>query len=134
MVVLAGLMGRESASSYRVLSAVETGEVRLALSDEGLRELDRTSGYPNVQPKISSPARALRVGLSMGLMGKLFHPTRLEWSAVTDRGDWWLLDLAFEADVDYIVTENERHLGPARSYGFEVLKPPQLLARLRASR
>lgn len=134
MVVLAGLMGRENASSDRVLTAVETGEVRIALSDDGLRELNRVSRYLGVEARMSSPARALRVGLSMGLMGELYRPAHLEWTAIPDRGDWWLLDLAFEANVDYIVTRNERHLGLARSYGFEVIQPPQLLAELRASR
>lgn len=130
-VVVSGLIGKEVASSYQILSAVETGDVRLALSDVGLRELHRATSYPEVEDKISSPARTLRVGMSLGLMGNLFHPPRLEWSSILDRDDWWMLDLAYEAGADFIVTRNERHLGPARDYGFEVITPPQLLDQLR---
>ncbi len=130
MVIIAALVGREDASSHLLLSAVETGDVRLALSDEGLRELHRVTRYSKVEAMIPSPARALRIGQAMGTMGKLHHPRRLEWPSVLDRGDWWILDLAFESGADYVVTGNERHLGPARVLGFEVLTPQETIARI----
>lgn len=130
MVVIAALVGREDASSLLLLGAIETGDVRLALSDEGLRELHRVARYPKVEATMPSPARALRIGQAMGTMGKLHRPRRLEWPSLLDLGDWWILDLAFESGADYIVTLNERHLGPARDLGFVVRTPQETIARI----
>lgn len=129
LVVVSALVGREDASNYRILAAVETGGVRLALGDDFLRELTRVAGYPDVEPRITSPARALRVGLNTAFMGEHHRPRRLDWPSIPDSGDWWMLDLALESDADYIVTK-DRHLDAAASLGFELLTPYRLLARL----
>ncbi|MDQ3794698.1 MAG: PIN domain-containing protein [Actinomycetota bacterium] len=74
MVVIRAVVGRRDAADALVLRAVATGEVRLAISDDGLRELQRVMNYDFVREKIADPVRAFTVGLDVGVMGKLFHP------------------------------------------------------------
>jgi hypothetical protein len=39
------------------------------ISDDFLRELSRVVGYPEVDAKIASAARAVRIALDVGVMG-----------------------------------------------------------------
>ena len=86
----------------------------------------------------ASVGRAVYVTLILAYMGRPYLPPHYSpaplrfWPSITDRKDWWLLDLAFESGADHIVTWNTRHLAPAGSLGFDVLEPPELLAMLSA--
>jgi predicted nucleic acid-binding protein len=139
MVVIRAVVGRRDAPDALILRAVATGEVRLAISDDGLRELQRVMNYDFVREKLADPVRAFTVGLDVGVMGKLFHPPKLDWPTLSDPKDRWVLDLAFEAGADeahppYIVTR-DRHFLDRRSeleaMGFRILTPEQLLEKLR---
>ena len=139
MVVIRAVVGRRDAADALILRAVATGEVRLAISDDGLRELQRVMNYDFVRGKITDPIRAFAVGLDVGVMGKLFHPRNLDWPTLPDPKDRWVLDLAFEAGSEEshppsIVTR-ARHFLDRRSeleaMGFRILTPEQLLEKLR---
>lgn len=131
MVVLSGIMGRVEASDARTLEAIETGGVRLALSDDWLRELNDVLGREAVLTREIEPGRAFRAGLTLGLMGDLYRPARFDWVSLTDRKDWWMLNLAYASAADFIVTRDKRVIKAATGLGFDVLTPPALLARLR---
>lgn len=128
-VVVAATLGSPDASSARVIDAVAAGDARLAFSDDYLEETSRTMGKPYLEGH-AGVGMAFRVALVLAYMGKDHRPVRHEWPGIPDREDWWLLDLAFESGADFIVTWNDGHLGPARSLGFEVLAPPELLREL----
>lgn len=133
MVVVGAVIGRRDASSARVVRAVATGEVRLAVSDEGYRELVKVLGYEEVRNKIKDPVRAFEVALDIGTMAFLYHPRRYDWPSVPDAGDRWVLDLAHESDAEYIVTRDPHFLDNARDLerlGFTALTPAQFLCRL----
>jgi putative PIN family toxin of toxin-antitoxin system len=131
MVVLSGIMGRVDASDARTLEAIETGRVRLALSDDWLRELNDVLGREAVLAREIEPGRAFRAGLTLGLMGELYRPERFDWVSLTDRKDWWMLNLAYASSADFIVTRDKRVINAATALGFDVLTPPALLAALR---
>lgn len=129
-VVAGAALGSPDAANAAVVDAVHTGRARLALSDDYLDEMVRTMGKPYLE-KNASVGRAFRIALILAYMGRAYRPVRHDWPSIPDRKDWWLLDLAFESAADGIVTWNVRDLGPARSLGFEVLTPPELLHELR---
>lgn len=128
-VVTAAAMGRRSGVNSRIIDEVATGGVRLALSDDYMRELVSTMSKPRVE-ELASVGRAVRIALVLAYMGRMYRPRRHDWPSIPDRKDWWLLDLAFESGADHIVTWNTDHLGPARALGFDVLEPPNFLAGL----
>jgi putative PIN family toxin of toxin-antitoxin system len=132
-VFISAMIGYEDAASHRVCKAVGSGDVRLAISDDFLRELSRVVGYPEVEAKIPSVARAVRIALDVGVMGTLHHPRRYDWPSIVDPNDGWMLDLAWHAEADYIATR-DGHLGnvPTLPFPIEVLTAPQLLSRLPA--
>ncbi len=65
-------------------------------------------------------------------MGYTYRPTRYDWPSVTDRKDWWMLDLAWAAGADCVVTRDPHLTGATMPFPVEVLDPRQLLARLHA--
>jgi len=75
--------------------------------------------------------RAFEVALALGLMGQLFHPKRLDWPSLQDPKDAWLLDLAFEASADYLVSRDKHLLEVSKKLGFRTVTPPELLYDLK---
>ncbi len=129
-VVVSALVGPEETLHHRLLDMIASGGVLLALSDAFLRELSRVAGYPDVEPQIVSAARALRYGLELGTMGRMYRPTRYDWPSVKDPKDGWMLDLAWAARADYIVSRDPHLTGAAMPFPVEVLEPQQLLEHL----
>ena len=122
-------MGHPTSSSAEVLKSIDTGDVQLALSDDFLRELVDVASRCELESRTGLIWRTLDTGLTIGLMGTLFHPRRLDWPSLNDPKDGWLLDLAFKSGADYIVTWDP-HLDAAKALGFQVLDPPALLDML----
>ncbi len=130
LVVVSALIGPEGGSSRSVVWAVATGEARLALSDDFLREVSRVIRYPDVTPKIRGPVRAFEVALEIGLMGELNRLRKLDWPSLRDPKDGWMLDLAWNSVADFIVTRDPHLLNFTPPFPIEILEPHQLLARL----
>lgn len=129
-VVISALIGSERASSYRVVRAATTGEVRLALSDAFLVELTRTVRGRYEQGLIVDAARTFEVALDLGLMGELYTPVGHEWPSVPDLGDYWIPDLAWEAGADFVVSGDPHLHGTELPFPVEVVTATELLRRL----
>lgn len=135
MVVVRSVMGRHGNADSSVLRAVAVGDVRLAISDDGLTELQRVMGYDFVRERAAEPARVFAAGLDVGMMGRLFRPRKLDWPTLPDPKDHWVLDLALEAGsaesrAPYIVTRDGHFLDrrtELEAMGFRILTPEQLL-------
>ena len=134
MIVVGGIIGRRDGACAKVLDAVATGEVQLAISDDQLSELVRVMGYEDVEVGIDRPVRAFEVALDLGTMGIKHYPRRLDWPSLSDLRDGWIFDLAYDAGADYIVTFDRGVSRAARALGFEPLKPEALLEVLRQQR
>ncbi len=133
MVVVGALAGRGDAADALVLRAIATGDVRLAVSDEGYMELSTVLSYEEVKARITDPVRAFEIALDIGTMGILYHPRKYDWRIMPDPKDRWLLDLAFESRADHIVTRDRHFLdieSDLAELGFAVLTPPDLLRGL----
>lgn len=121
------LIGAEDSSSYQLVRAIGAGEFRLALSDEFLRELSELVAYPKVETRIVSLSRAFHMALDVGVMGEMRYPRRLDWPSVPDQRDWWMLDLAWNSEADYIVSWDPHLTNADLPLPLEVVTPPALL-------
>ncbi len=127
MIVVGGVIGQTSGADAQMLHLIETGGVRLASSDAWLRELQDVLTRPVILGRVSDPGRLMRAALTVGVMGALYRPTRFDWPSLTDQKDWWMLDLAFEAGADLIVTRDKKVLRAAAKLGFQAVTPPEFL-------
>lgn len=129
-VVITALVGRSDASSHLVCRAVGTGLLRLAVSDRFLAELVRTVRRKHEEGLIRDAARAFEMALDIGFHGEFHSFEPRPWPSVEDPLDWWMPDLAYEAEVDFLVAW-DRHLHDAKlPIPLEVLTPPALMERL----
>jgi putative PIN family toxin of toxin-antitoxin system len=131
MVVIAAVIGRPSGAAAQVVRAVATGEIQLAISDEFLSEIVRVMDYPEVEVLVHRPVQAFEVALDIGTMGFMYHPRRLMWPTLSDIGDSWVFDLAYESDADYIVSCDGAIHNAGSELGFLVVYPGDLLEVLR---
>lgn len=130
-MVLAAAIGRDSGDAAQAIREISTGGARLASSDASVTELSRTVRYSGVEARIATrgTGRAFGIALELAYAAEHYLPRPYDWPSIQDRKDHWLLDLAFEAGADHIVTR-DGHLDPARSLGFSVITDSQLLALL----
>jgi len=111
--------------------AAQTGEVRLAVSDAFLAETTRVLREPRIESRIGSAGRAFEVALDLALMGKFHRPRRHDWPSVPDPRDYWMLDLAFAAEADFIVTWDSHLLDHEIPLPVEVVTPARFLEESR---
>ncbi len=130
-VVIRALAGSEVAASFRLVRGVSTGDLRLAISDDFLRELTDVAWRPAISRRLD-PARSLDVGLDLGIHGEFRRPRPFDWPSVSDPKDWWMPDLALDSQADFIVTWDGHLLDAKIPFDVEVLTPPTLLARIEA--
>lgn len=131
MVVVSAVIGVPHGPSASTVAAVATGDVRLAVSDDQLREVVTVMAYEAVEFAVYSPLRAFEVGLDLGTMGFMYHPRRLDWPSLRDPKDGWIFDLAHASGADYIVSYDGAVRDAADELGFVVLPPEELLGVLR---
>jgi predicted nucleic acid-binding protein len=130
-VLLTALTTRNKESdSRRVVWAAGAGAMRLALSDELLREAGRVVWREDRRGQIRSASRAFEAAMDLWNHGFMYHPRRLDWPSITDKEDYWILDLAWAAEVDYIVSRDPHLTTATLPMQIEVLEPHQLIGRL----
>ena len=130
-VVIAHLTAApEDTPNGRILWACGTGSLRAALSDAALKELTEVVERLDRRRQITSASRAFRAAIDLWSHGTLFHPDRLDWPTVVDRKDHWVLDLAWAATADFIISLDPDLTEPTMPFPVEVLEPDELLARL----
>jgi putative PIN family toxin of toxin-antitoxin system len=122
-VVIRALIGSTEASSYRMVRLAATGDVRLVHSDEGLRELASVVREKDEEGLVRRSSRAFGVAMDLWAHGTLYHPTRRDWPSIPDPDDGWMLDLAFEATADYIVSWDPHLIYATMPFPIEVKTP-----------
>jgi predicted nucleic acid-binding protein len=80
--------------------------------------------------QIHSASRTFEAAVDLWSHGFMYHPRRLDWPSITDKGDYWVLDLAWAAKVDYIVSFDPHLTTATLPMQIEVLEPYQLIGRL----
>ena len=130
-VVVRALTGRLDCASSEVVRAVQTGEIRLAVCDAFLIETTRVLREPRVESRIGSAGRAFEVALDLAFMGRHHRPQRHDWPSVPDPKDYWMLDLAFAAEADFIVTWDPHLLDHEVPLPVEIATPARFLEQLR---
>jgi predicted nucleic acid-binding protein len=76
---------------------------------------------------VRSASRAFGVAMDLWAHGTLYHPTRRDWPSIPDPDDGWMLDLAFEATADYIVSWDPHLTYSTMPFPVEVKTPSVLL-------
>jgi putative PIN family toxin of toxin-antitoxin system len=130
-VVIAALTtDEENATSRRLIKAAGTGAVRVALSDEFLREAVEIVRRKDREGQIVSASLAFEVALDLWSHGSLYYPTKHDWPSVADREDYWVPDLAWEAEADFIAALDPHLTRASLPFPIEVLEPHALAYRL----
>ncbi len=130
-VVIAALTTRvEDSPNRRFLHAAGDGTVRTALSDAFLAELSEVVHRKDHEGLIVGASLAFDAAMHLWTHGSLYRPTRMDWPSVDDRKDHWVLDLAWDAHADFIVSLDAHLTKATIPFPVEVVEPDQLLARL----
>jgi putative PIN family toxin of toxin-antitoxin system len=128
-VLLAGLRSRRGAS-HELLRLLSQGRWILVLSNTLLTEYQEIlHREQSLLPYSHEDIERLLDGLC-ARSEKRRLGTRW-WPVLTDADDEMMVHLAVESKVDYLVTQNVRHLRPAGRLGVSVVTPREFLQELR---
>lgn len=101
------------------------------MGDAFLSETTRVLREPRIESRIGSAGRAFEVALDLAFMGQHYHPQRYDWPSVPDPKDYWMLDLAFAAEADSIVTWDPHLLDHEIPLPVEIVTPARFLEESR---
>lgn len=133
--ILNGVTGRPDSILRRLYLRFRGGEVRFVASAALLEELGRVVGYPKVQALGVTPPIAFAVAADLLLLGEYVERVpEYDWPSLSDRYDWYLLDLLFESAADALVTQDAAVLEAAKALGMPALHPKELKPRASSER
>ena len=129
-VIVAALRSRKGAS-HKLVQMVRRGEIlRLHLSAAVVLEYEEVL-LRELVPDCFSPEE-ISAFLDDLILGSVRHARIAAGRPLSsDPDDDSLLELAFTADADCVVTFNKAHLRPAEDMGIDLLTPSELLQQLR---
>ncbi|MBI1763501.1 MAG: putative toxin-antitoxin system toxin component, PIN family [Acidobacteria bacterium] len=131
-VVIAALRSQRGAS-YRLLMMLEEGRWQTCLSVPLLMEYEAVAKRPEVGIKLSDADIDIFLDYVCGWAEHrqiyfLWRPL------LPDPGDDCVLEVAVEAQCDFIVTYNRRDFVGAERFGLAVVTPPEFLRKLEESK
>ena len=128
-VIVAALRSRKGAS-HKLVQMVRRGEIlRLHLSAAVVLEYEEVL-LRELVPDCFSPEE-ISAFLDDLILGSVRHARIAAGRPLSsDPDDDSLLELAFTADADCVVTFNKAHLRPAEDIGIDLLTPSELLQQL----
>ncbi|MFH1054470.1 MAG: putative toxin-antitoxin system toxin component, PIN family [Candidatus Altiarchaeota archaeon] len=111
-----------------LLRVVDEGAVKLCVSDEMLRELDRVLSYERIKRYVDLSGRSKEEYLEKIVhLAELVHPKNHVHVVAADPSDNHILECAVEAGAEYIVS-GDSHLLELKSYkGVRVVSSKRML-------
>jgi putative PIN family toxin of toxin-antitoxin system len=128
-VIVAAVRSRDGASA-ELLVRLAAGDYAIALSAALAFEYEKVL-LREMVPVFVTLADVDQIIRFLCSVGEPHDPHRAAPSVPGDPDDDFILDLAMESRVDYIVTHNTRDFIHAAPKGVEVVTPAQFLTRLR---
>lgn len=126
-IILNAITAKPNSILWELYQQFKGSEVRFLISQALLNELKLTLGYPKVVALGISSAIAFDIAVDLLLLGEYIAPVKkYDWLNVPDKKDWYLLDLAFEAEADFLISQDKSLLKSCRRLAIPVLHPSDL--------
>jgi putative PIN family toxin of toxin-antitoxin system len=110
-VILNGITGPKGTINQRIYAGFQRNDLRLVVSEALLMELETIFDYPQVVALGITPKTAARVVRELLLLGEYIAPVpQVDWVSLSDKKDWYLLDLLFESRADALITQDQKIL------------------------
>jgi len=131
-VFLSALWSRQGAA-FELFAELRRGRWQMVLSNHLLFEYEEIA--KRNASEIGLTLKDIDAVLDALCAAAEEHQLQPAWiPRLSDPDDEPLLQMAIEAKVPALVTYNIRHLKPAQSFGIDVMKPAEFLAKLRKTK
>ena len=127
-VLIAAMIGKETSIEKRLYQSSRRRECIFVTSEELFDELQRVVDYPNIIKRGVTPAVAAGMVFNLLHLGE-YHSTvkKLEWPSLTDKKDWYLLDLLYSSQSDALFTRDKAVLKAGKALAMPIFHPEELL-------
>ena len=120
-ILIAAIKARENSLAFRLYQAFLKSEFRLVFSASFANELATVVSYPEVLARGMNPTISFRMAQSLYELGELvIRVPELDWPTLSDKDDWYLLDLLFDSRADGLITQDKKVLQAGQKLGMPV--------------
>ncbi|GAA5504092.1 hypothetical protein Dxin01_03860 [Deinococcus xinjiangensis] len=107
-----------------IWAAFRRREVVLVFSEASLSELQRVLDYPGVTRLNITSGQAFAAASQLLMLGEYHAPVpSYSWPSLTDKKDWFLLDLLYHSEADALISRDKRVLEAGVALGLPVREP-----------
>jgi putative PIN family toxin of toxin-antitoxin system len=110
-VLLPGMAGTRATLAERLYRQFYRGNLRFIFSSSYLDELERVVDYPRIERFNLTRGQTLRLVRNLYDFGEYLPMVpKYDWPSLTDKKDWYLLNLLVEAKTDGLITQDKKVL------------------------
>jgi putative PIN family toxin of toxin-antitoxin system len=129
-VIIGSLIGSPRGLAAQLHLHMRQQQVRYVISHALLDEIARVCGYRAIMARQMTPSVAFQLAIHLFDLSEIVLPVpALDWPSLSDRKDWYLLDLLYESAADALVTQDKTLLKAAQSLGMPTLLLEELPER-----
>ncbi len=123
-VLISAAIGKEKSPDAIIYKKFLRSECRLVTSEPLINEFIRVLDYPRVLSLGITPAIASTMIFNLMLLGNhVSKIEKLDWPSLSDKKDWYLLDLLFTSQADALITRDKAVLRTGKKLNLPILKP-----------
>jgi putative PIN family toxin of toxin-antitoxin system len=120
-VLVAAIKARENSLASRLYQSFLRLEFRLVFSAPLAKELGNVLSYPNILARGMNPTIAFRIAQNLYEKGEyVSRVSELDWPTLTDKKDWYLLDLLFGSQATALITQDKKVIAAGQKLGMPV--------------
>jgi uncharacterized protein len=120
-VLLPGIAGRQGILAERLYRQFYKGNLRFIFSSSYLEELERVVDYPSIERFKITRGLTLRLVRNLYDFGEYLPIVpKYDWPSLTDKKDWYLLNLLLEAEADGLITQDKKVLQAGQKLGMPI--------------
>lgn len=126
-VLIPAMIGKDSSFEKRIYQCSRRRECIFVTSEELFDEFQRVVDYPQIIELGITPAIAASMVFNLLHLGE-YHSVvkKLEWPTLTDKKDWYLLDLLYHSQADALFTRDKSVLKTGKVLDIPVFHPREL--------
>ena len=121
------MVGRHDSIEQELYQAFKRNECEFISSEELIEELRRVLTYEAILALGVTPAIAVTVVYHLLHLGSYYDEVEtFDWPSLSDKKDWYLLDLLFASNADALITRDKAVLKAGKSLNLPVIHPEEL--------
>jgi len=114
--------------SSKIIKKVETGELKLILSESIIKEFEKVLNYNEIQDKIKNKNLEMKYSINKIVSLSIIIDPLQKLNICEDSNDNIILECALEGQVNYLISQDNHLLKLKEIQGIKIITPNEFLS------